>query len=192
MPFGIELLSFWLLLMRQPLLILFALQFRISVRVYERVDLLTCLTHRALMRGVRAKSVEVLRIEAGIYGESCAGLGSGEDRAYARYLTAVVFDSVDSTLDRLSRSYRNCKYEHVLALYHRDDVITEEHLRCARGLGSNNVDRLVCVHVDEVVFRELLSETRADYFGTVKAEDGVNDGRVIKVGAQLLCYSLCL
>lgn len=139
------------------------------------------------MRGVGCVISKVVRIENRADLISRTLVHGGEYCTNSRNDTAVIFDSLDCRLCGKSGYYRIRKNENIFALYHGNKVITEDYPAFRGTLRSDNVNRLVGVHVSESTFCQLTCKAGTDDLCAVKAEDSINDCIVVVITDKLGC-----
>ena len=116
----------------------------------------------------------------------------GEDRGHADHHAAVIIERVNRREGGLARCDGCRQNQDVLVMHHRREVVAENHLAAADKLGRDDIYRLVGVHVDEVVQRQLARHAGADDLGAVQADDRVHDRGGSVGGDHLLRNRLCL
>lgn len=145
------------------------------------------------MRGQGEIACKVIGIKDGIDGIAVT-FGCGcKDGGNTHGFAAVVIDGVDCRLGGIACGDRNGENENVLAADHGCDVIAEHKLRAGGVLGGDDIDCLMRVDVDEVVFGKLSCEAGADHLGAVETENGIDDlGGVTVIGAERFGNGGCL
>lgn len=160
--------------------------------IYEGVYLLSLFTEGAFVSRMGEIIAEVLGIEYGADVITCALVESCKYRADACYGTVIILDRLDSRLSGISRGDRCGENENVLALDHRNDIVTEDKLASRGVLGGDHIDGLMRVEIHKIAVSQLLGEAGSYYLSAVEAEDGVDDGGVIIIRHKLLSYRLSL
>ena len=147
--------------------------------------MLACLAQGALAGVIAGVIGQAGGVKDGSHRDAGARGGGGKDGGQAGHHAAVVVDSLDRGLRRVAGGDGGGQDEHMLALDHGGQIVTQDDLAAGGVLRGNDVDGLVGVHVGEAVFRQLVGQTGADDLGAVQAEDRVHDGVVLVGGHQL-------
>ena len=159
----------------------------ITEAVDEGVDLLTGLAVWAIAGVVGLIVREISNAVDGADRIACNFINCTVDSSNTGDSTAVVTDSLDSSLSCEACCNRSHEDNNVLAADHWKNVVAEDDLGVSVELRSYDVAGIVRVDGCETALCESLGNTCAENLCTVKADDGINRSIVDKVANQLLC-----
>lgn len=120
-------------------------------------------------------------------GETSAVVNAGENGADTLGRSAVIADGLNGSLHSITRNGRSGQHQHMFAGDHGRGIIAEKQLAAGGMLGRNHINSAVRVHVGVAGLRQLAGHAGANQLGAVQAQNGIDDGGILKAAAQFGC-----